>query len=455
MKKNSGSEKKIKGLSIRRYSYVMAAITFLVCILLLLVSYQAVSLYNSLKAEVEKTVEGQDNANDLQSASDYLTEQVRSFVGTGERRYLDKYFEEANLTRTRDKALSAFAVSFDGTEEYEALEHAVQQSMTLMETEYYAMRLAVEGFGYDISEYPEVIQSVVLEEADAALSNEDKIVRSRSLVFDDNYHEQKEIIQANTQDCLAKMVEGLHNRQADTTKKFEMVIRLYQILILLLVAQVVFFVVLISIQVIRPLIISVPNIQDNKPLPVTGSKEFRFLAETYNSIRDENVSQREELEYEACHDQLTDTFNRKGYEKIIETLPEYKVAFLLIDVDRFKGINDTYGHAEGDRVLLHLIQTVSQHFRSNDPICRIGGDEFVLILYGADRSKYETIESKITMINNQLKKGEGGVPPFSISVGVAFSDHEDADTIYKKADIALYKVKENTRCGCAVYDENN
>ena len=183
--------------------------------------------------------------------------------------------------------------------------------------------------------------------------------------------------------------------------------------------------------------------------------EFRNLANTYNRIYEENKNQKEELAYEASHDQLTGVFNRKGFEDILNHVSHSKVALLLIDIDKFKRINDTYGHTEGDKVLLQMTKVVAKHFRSSDTLCRIGGDEFVMFINGIGEESSVIIEKKIRDINVELQKGEDEIAPASISVGVAFGDNEEGMRIYKKADIALYQAKENGRCACAFYKEEN
>lgn len=443
---------KTKGISIRKLNYIMAAMTLVVSIVLIVVSYKTLSLYKSLSEKTDICVEGQKTAQEMQIASDYLTEQVRCFVESGDRAYLDDYFEEFKVTRRREKALEELGRTFDGTVEYEALEEAEKQSMALMETEYYAMRLTVEAYGYDLSGFPDEIKNVAVSEADSALSGRDKKEKARQMVFDDNYHLQKSIISSKTQECLNRIIGKLHEQQCLVAGQFGVMIRVEQVMIILLIVIVLLIVTLTTIQVIAPLIRAIPHIREDKPIPIDGAEEFRYLANTYNRIYEENKCQKEELAYEASHDQLTGAFNRKGFEELLQTADHVKTAMLLIDVDRFKRINDTYGHAEGDKALARLTSVLVDYFGEENTICRIGGDEFVMFITGAGIEQRETIERKIKEINGELQKGGENVPPMSVSVGIAFGENEDGMAIYKKADIALYKVKENGRAGCVFYE---
>ncbi len=449
------TDMKVKGIPIRKLNYIMAAITLIVSIVLLIVSYNTIAVYDNLNEKTEMFMEGQKSATDMQDASDYLTEQIRCFVQSGEKGYLDAYFYESDITKRREKALEKLAVTFKESPEYQDLEKAKEQSMILMETEYYAARLAIEGFGYDVTTYPQAIQDVVLSNEDLALTSDEMKTKSRMLVFDDNYHNQKDIISSKTQECLNKLVNKLEEQQTNASKKFDTIIKVQQGLIIALITIVLIIVVLTTVQVIRPLIKAIPNIRDDKPIPISGSEEFRYLANTYNRIYEENKNQKEELAYEASHDQLTGVFNRKGFEDILNHVSHSKVALLLIDIDKFKRINDTYGHTEGDKVLMKMTKVVAKYFRSSDTLCRIGGDEFVMFINGIGEESSVIIEKKIRDINVELQKGEDEIAPASISVGVAFGDNEEGMRIYKKADIALYQAKENGRCACAFYKEEN
>ena len=91
-------------------------------------------------------------------------------------------------------------------------------------------------------------------------------------------------------------------------------------------------------------------------------------------------------------------------------------------------------------------------FRSADTICRIGGDEFVVIMTRANSTMGPVVVEKMQHANSVLKQPKDGLPPVSLSVGIAFSDRENPQgDLFKDADTALYRVKEGGRCGAAVY----
>ena len=161
------------------------------------------------------------------------------------------------------------------------------------------------------------------------------------------------------------------------------------------------------------------------------------------------------LRNKAEKDALTGLLNRGAFDSLRAGLQANAcaLALLLIDVDKFKNINDTYGHDVGDKVLKKVTNVLNMHFRSNDFIARIGGDEFSVIMMDIKNISKDTIEGKIMDMNRVLKSGTDGLPKITLSVGVAFSEIGFHKELYNMADMALYKVKENGRCGCAFYEE--
>lgn len=125
---------------------------------------------------------------------------------------------------------------------------------------------------------------------------------------------------------------------------------------------------------------------------------------------------------------------------------------ILIDVDYFKSVNDTYGHETGDRVLQKLARVVSYHFRSEDRVSRIGGDEFVVLLAHSDRLQRDMICDRVKLINEDLSDVSDGLPPVSISVGVAYGNEASTPIeLFSHADKALYVTKRQGRNGYTFY----
>ena len=201
------------------------------------------------------------------------------------------------------------------------------------------------------------------------------------------------------------------------------------------------FVVFVSQLVRKPLTRMVELMRANLAVPPTGAAELRFVAETYNDVSEENRKTHEQLSHAASHDALTGLYNRGAYEMLMEGVDHEHIALLLIDVDRFKSINDTYGHDVGDRVLVETAKVLSAHVRLGDTVGRWGGEEFLMVLLETDEKKAlqiaESIRKDIAALRI-LPRGKG----FTASFGVArIAPRETFDTFYQRVDRALYRAK--------------
>ncbi len=151
----------------------------------------------------------------------------------------------------------------------------------------------------------------------------------------------------------------------------------------------------------------------------------------------------------AVTDKLTGLKNRRFFqEKLEEQLAIFDetaqlFSLLILDIDHFKKVNDTYGHQVGDEVLAQLARILNAHARQDDVVARYGGEEFVIILPETDVDTSRTIAEQIRQVVEQAVWQTGKV---TISIGIATVTEEDTDaTILKKADQALYVSKENGR----------
>lgn len=159
-----------------------------------------------------------------------------------------------------------------------------------------------------------------------------------------------------------------------------------------------------------------------------------------------NVLIREQLEYTANFDQLTKVGNRRLLEQTLEQElkrhQRYHVPFsiLFIDCDKFKQINDTYGHACGDQVLAFVAENINMLIRENDACFRYAGDEFVVMLASQGLHDALKVAKRLTLhFFEQQMTYQGEVLSINISCGVATSDGKKAiDLLLKEADEQLY-----------------
>jgi len=164
--------------------------------------------------------------------------------------------------------------------------------------------------------------------------------------------------------------------------------------------------------------------------------------------------QRDALERMAMHDQLTGIYNRHylieaAQQKIARaTRHKHPISLLMLDVDHFKAINDTYGHSKGDEVLQEMSKVLKAQNRAEDIVARFGGEEFVILLDQCDAVSAEDKSEKLRKILAELNPG--GIK-ITVSIGIAElkSGEECFDDVLKRADLAVYKAKDNGR-NCVV-----
>jgi diguanylate cyclase (GGDEF)-like protein len=209
------------------------------------------------------------------------------------------------------------------------------------------------------------------------------------------------------------------------------------------------------------------NLGSRDPERFTRSHASDFLARltTIAAVCLENAANRERLVLSSLTDALTGLYNRRyltrRLEEEIARAQRYAqpLSCLFIDVDHFKRINDTYGHAAGDEVLRELGGRLRGHLRPSDVAVRFGGEEFALLLpQTAAREAVRIAERMRTMVSAEPVRTRGGQIPVTVSIGVAQARPElgqrretVGSALLAAADAALYQAKEKGR-DCVVLD---
>ncbi|MBP5554613.1 MAG: GGDEF domain-containing protein [Lachnospiraceae bacterium] len=381
-------------------------------------------------------------AHQLTDASDYLSECVQRFTISGDPRFLDEYFTEVFESNRREEAISKLENNENTESALEELKEAMTHSISLMDLEYYAMKLVIEAKGY--TDYPDTLKDVVLSEEDMALSSDEKIRKATELVLNDDYYEQKDIIRESMHESLNEIDKLMKSVMDEELNMLHRELDFVRIVIVIQAVSILIMVRLTSILGINPVLKAVDNIKADSPIPEVGANEFKYLAQAYNKMYHKYRSSLENLNYKASHDELTGAYNRAGYDLLLESIDLDTTYMLLLDVDNFKTINDTYGHEVGDEALKKLVRILNGIFRDDDHICRIGGDEFVVLMVHSAAIKKNLIATKIDQINKELEKTDDGLPPISISVGIVNGrDAKNKEELFEKTDAAMYKSKKS------------
>ena len=197
----------------------------------------------------------------------------------------------------------------------------------------------------------------------------------------------------------------------------------------------------------------------DKKVYVERDTEVGIVAKFFNHLlgqlrvkNEKLTNSNENLRKKAYTDALTGILNRRGLFEYIKTkVLEYKYAIVIIDIDKFKFVNDTHGHDVGDEVLKHLSNLLSKNIRKNDICARWGGEEFVLII---KRLKIEEVQNIAEKLRKDIEKEKFPVVgKVTASFGVSnFKNNKQTfEDVFKNADNALYKAKENGRNRVFVY----
>lgn len=442
---------KENGIRLRWVHIIIIIFTAVISFFMLYETFRFSAAFEDVTGATDEYIELQKDADGLMNASDYLTQEVQNFTVTTEKIHLINYFEEAEETKRREKAIEKMKdITGEGTA-YKFLHNAMNESLDLMQIEYYAMKLIT--IACEIEYIPDEVEKVELTKQDAALSNSEKIKLAQRMVHDTTYHRKKEVIRTNMESCLVELEKQTHIIQDEANEKLETRLNNIRVIIFIQLAIIIVILIMTSVLVILPMLRGVYSIKKDEKLPVKGAYEFRYLAKTYNSMYEAFKKSIASLNYEASHDKLTGLYNRAGYDVLSRSVDLGTTAVLMIDVDKFKDINDQYGHDVGDKILQKFARVLRKTFRSEDYICRIGGDEFVVFMMHVTDELRDLIILKTKQINSALADASDELPPASASIGIAFGhDAPDMETLLKHADEALYNVKENGRGGGSFYD---
>lgn len=230
--------------------------------------------------------------------------------------------------------------------------------------------------------------------------------------------------------------------------------------------------------IIRPIRLIVSKIHGltylNEPQEVNVRFPHRELQDVWDaliryknelsSVHQDLNTKNDELWNLAHIDELTRCYNRRAFEEdwghIINTIAQRRipVAFILFDCDRFKLLNDTYGHAIGDKVLTETVNKIIMSLRTGDRLYRLGGDEFCTILVDNTAEEAMTIARRCNQELQNIDSASLGInEPVSISIGIASASGTDKinlNELQRQADTAMYYAKRPNNKNIAVYDES-
>lgn len=195
---------------------------------------------------------------------------------------------------------------------------------------------------------------------------------------------------------------------------------------------------------------------------IVSQDEMGYLLSSFYKMSEKVLFKTNKLTYDLAHDHLTGLNNRVQMNEIISNSiaglvgNDRKIAVYFMDLDKFKGFNDSLGHDAGDAILKESGDRLKKLVRSDDSVFRLGGDEFVIVAENIDRVSYvEILAAKIITLFKQPFIFEGNSIVINISIGIAISpdDSTHSREILKLSDIAMYSAKNDKGSSYRLFDK--
>lgn len=274
------------GISLKVIHIAMIILAIIISCMLVFSTYQSSNVFSRLSNETSNYIVRQKAAHDLMEASDYLTQMVQRFTLEGDTTYMNRYFEEAFVSRRRETSITTMSENDADQGLLGQLQEAMNESQSLMFREYYAMKLVIEA--KEIRDYPDELRKIELKDEDAMLSSDAKMELAQSMVMGNEYYSRKEIIRTKLKTALEMMDKQMYSTRQETAAQLNKELTLVRWVIAALTVMILLMIWLSARLGTVPLINAVRNAKEGKPVPVTGAKEFRFMARSYNEMLEKN-----------------------------------------------------------------------------------------------------------------------------------------------------------------------
>lgn len=201
------------------------------------------------------------------------------------------------------------------------------------------------------------------------------------------------------------------------------------------------------------------NASHNTDVLLCMKEEFEALVNQFDEIKKNKEKRLKELSITDC---LTSLYNHRYFHEYIKekmAIKNQKLCLLFCDIDRFKVINDTYGHTIGDSILKEVAWLIKNGVKEKDRVFRYGGEEFIVILENDSvQNAYEIAEQiRLNIYNSNLLDQYTEGNSLSISIGIAsYPDHGlNIEDLMMKADTAMYHAKQSGRNQCKVFNHES
>lgn len=448
-------EKNKKGIRISLVTIIMSAFVIIMCAIMLYSNILLSGQFNALVTSDQEYKQCQYKAKQMQESVNTLDNCLQQLVQSGNVTYIQNYVAEAESQRREN-----LVKDIDTTTEEKYLKKAADASIALKSTDYHIIKLVVKAKDITDSVVPEEIQQMALSTQEQSMKSEQLIALARSILYSNDYQNKKTRINSDINEYLNRVLNRENAKLEANENDLKMGIVRQQAFCIVMIVGMVFIAFMLYKLVITVLRHYVRQIISTKTLKPEGVYELRYLADAYNE-KFEKIEQKEQtLIRRADYDSLTNIYNRGAFEGLVndklKEINDNTSAFVLLDVDNFKVINDTFGHEMGDKILSLISFTLQESFGEHDILGRVGGDEFGVFIPSIPEEDLSYVKERVENINRQMSSPNASFPAITFSVGISLNFQGDTfKDAYGRADDALFYVKSHGRCGCRIYGSNN
>ena len=439
-----------RGISIQLINLSFVLIVFLFSHSVDTTNHGIQKQYHAATLSQHKMIACHDAANALRQESDELTLYINSYLSNPEDESLFRYYSIIDQKLREQELDKAARYQVDCT----LLQQALSLSNELAERERHAFALIKKSNG-TLDSAPQQVRQYPFSEAELAASPEECVRIAHQLIHGTEYNRYKHYIYDKIDAFEQSVASSAENELlsetnsiSKATKHMHRVSVVGNILIILAAYLLYRMVTVVMKNYIH-------SILKREYVIPKGTSELKYLGNVFNEYITLQKKAQSELQKKAQLDALTQTANRRGLEEFMSrklSAPDAYGALILLDLDNFKQINDTYGHDAGDEVLVCLAQSVKAKLRNQDFIGRFGGDEFILWINAVNEQNADRIRDWIPHLGEDLALSDGTKPNVTVSAGVVFCKSGDTyEKAFRHADQALYEKKRSGKHGCMIY----
>ena len=450
--KNQDIEIKGKGIRVSILSGIFIVLGVLIMIASFWIINKTYNKYDDMMDSYQFSEVESDAALSFQSASNYLTNQARQFVVTGNIENANNYFDEKDNIKRRESALSVIENSHVLDIETNLLSDAMDLSETLVVYEIHAMKLTACASKLDLSQLPKEVADYELTKEELAYDDSQLQDLAIQLLFGNEYEEYKDRINWDVENAVTLIKEESGTKYREDESDLIVILNITTLLIFILFILLMLIFIFNTLLVVKPAKKFLDLLDKKEKLPEIGGYEFRSFAKKYNDIYRSNKKNRELLREQGEVDELTGTLKAGTLELVRHNLAQCDdpMGIMMVDIDNFRSIKETSGYDMADKVVVKVANLFVSYFKSSDYIIRTSQDEFEVFLIRMQQADSKMLSERISKINQKLQDSTDGVVAASVSVGIAFSEKGYTTEVEQKADMALNYVKNNGRGGCKV-----